>query len=72
MRYSKVEFVAILSTLLKQHHVEPRRQAGDGKEAARQRTLGVLGDCKFSMTLYMADARSVAMCWTLRSAENRI
>ncbi|KAI4106119.1 MAG: hypothetical protein LQ339_003116 [Xanthoria mediterranea] len=45
MRYSEVEFVAILSTLLQQHHVEPRRQAGDGKEAARQRTLGVLGDC---------------------------
>lgn len=39
LRYSKVEFVAILSTLLQRHHVEPRRQAWNVKEAARQRTL---------------------------------
>lgn len=64
MRFSKVEFVAVLSTLLRHHHVEPRSHAGENKEDARRRTLSVLGDCRFAMTLYMADPRSVAMCWT--------
>ncbi|KAL8730187.1 MAG: hypothetical protein Q9166_004270 [cf. Caloplaca sp. 2 TL-2023] len=66
MRQSKVEFVAVLSTLLRQHHVAPSRLTGEGKEEARRRALSVLADCRFAITLYMANPRSVAMCWIPR------
>ncbi|KAL9588475.1 MAG: hypothetical protein Q9203_002715 [Teloschistes exilis] len=66
MRYSKVEFVAVLSTLLRQHRVEPASLGGESKEAAQRRVLGRLADCRFAMTLYMADPNSVAMHWSLR------
>ncbi|KAL8940112.1 MAG: hypothetical protein Q9216_002993 [Gyalolechia sp. 2 TL-2023] len=66
MRYSKVEFVAILSTLLRQHRVAPRRLKNESEEDARRRVLNKLGDCRFAMTLYMADPKSVTLYWTAR------
>lgn len=66
MRYSKVAFVAVLSTLLRQHHVEPRRLVGESRHEACRRVMSVLGDCRFAMTLYMANPKSVAMCWSPR------
>ncbi|KAL8652124.1 MAG: hypothetical protein Q9210_002875 [Variospora velana] len=66
MRYSKVEFVAVLGTLLRQHRVEPRKLAGESEHESYRRVMSALGDCKFAMTLYMANPKSVAMCWSAR------
>lgn len=68
-RYSQVEFVAVLSTLLRRHRVEPVRMAGESKEGARHRVLDRLADCKFTMTLHMRDPSSVAMQWISREPQ---
>ena len=65
-RYSQVEFVAVLSTLLRRHRVEPAKMEGESMSEARQRVLDRLTDCKFTMTLHMRDPSSVAMQWIPR------
>ena len=65
-QYSQVEFVAVLSTLLRRYRVEPVRMTGESKEGARLRVLDRLADCKFTMTLHMRDPKSVAMQWIPR------
>ncbi|KAL9594856.1 MAG: hypothetical protein Q9219_006791 [cf. Caloplaca sp. 3 TL-2023] len=66
MRYTKVEFVAVLSTLLQRHRVQPATLAGESEQAAQARVLGRLANCRYGLTLYMADPSSVAMCWIPR------
>ena len=65
-KYAQVEFVAVLSTLLRMHRVDPVPKPGEGMEDARQRVLDVLADCGFGLTLYMRKPNSVAIKWTCR------
>ena len=66
-RFAQVEFVAVLSTFLRRHSVEPLRLEGETSSGARKRVEDVLGDCIFGLTLSMREPDKVELRWVERS-----
>ena len=66
-RFAQVEFVAVLSTLLRRHSVEPVQMKGEDMAQARTRVEQVLGDCVFNLTLSMREPEKIRMRLVERS-----
>lgn len=60
-KFSQVEFVAIISRLLRSHRVEVVPRQGETEEAARRRCLEIIKDSETQITLQMRQATSVRL-----------
>jgi hypothetical protein len=61
MKFSKVEFVAVLACMFWSSRVEIVRLAMEDDEAMRTRVTRVLNDCDLQLLLRMKDAERVKM-----------
>lgn len=68
-QYAQVEFVAVISALLRNYRVDPVPLAREDSQGARKRFLATLADCQFNMTLHMKNPEIVAVTWTRRWVE---
>ena len=68
-RFAQVEFVAVLSTVLQRHSVEPVQMKGEDMAQARTRVEQVLGDCVFNLTLSMREPEKIRMRLVERSKD---
>ncbi|KAH7130051.1 cytochrome P450 [Dendryphion nanum] len=59
LKFSEVEFVAVLAYLFREHRIETVSEAGETGEQARERTKKVVNDCEATMLLKMRDADRV-------------
>jgi hypothetical protein len=55
LKFSQVEFVAVLSCLLQEHRIHPVAETGETREQLQARVLGVVNDCEQPMLLKMKD-----------------
>jgi cytochrome P450 len=60
-KFSQVEFVAVMATLLNEHRIRPEREAGESVEDMQKRVRGVANDCDAIMILRVRDADQVKM-----------
>ncbi|KAF2687325.1 putative cytochrome P450 [Lentithecium fluviatile CBS 122367] len=58
-KFSQVEFVAVVATLLNEHRIRPQRKAGESVEDMQKRVRGVANDCDAIMILRVRDADQV-------------
>lgn len=52
-KFSQVEYIAVLATILRSYRVKPAQSAGESFDQARKRLTGVLEDCYFMLTVKM-------------------
>ncbi|SLM38548.1 hypothetical protein LPUS_08801 [Lasallia pustulata] len=62
-KFAQVEFVAVLSTLLRNHRVRPVARDGEKEEDAQQRILDVVADSGIHFTLQMRHPTRVTVSW---------
>ena len=62
-KFSKVEFVAVLACLLRDHRVTIVREPGESFENAKRRAVDTLEDCDLQLLLRMRDADKVRLAW---------
>lgn len=60
-KFSQVEFVAVISTLLRDYQVEVVTQPGESLEQARKRCLEIVDDSETQVILGMKRAKSVKL-----------
>ena len=65
-KFSQVEFVAVIATLLHEHRVKVERKVGESEEQAQRRVLETVDDSAVRMLLQMKDPERVAVTWTRR------
>lgn len=65
-KFAQVEFVAVISRLLRTHRVEPIALVGEDAESARQRTLEVVNDSHMTFLLQMRNPTRVNLVWVPR------
>lgn len=58
-KFSLVEFVAVMATLLIEHRIRPVREAGESVEKMQERVRRVANDCEAIMILRVKDADQV-------------
>jgi cytochrome P450 len=58
-KFSLVEFVAVMATLLNEHRIRPERKAGESVEKMQERVHRVANDCEAIMILRVKDADQV-------------
>lgn len=63
LKFSQVEFVAVLSVLLKNHRVGVVPLSGETSQQARERALAVTQDCNMELLLRMRDADQARLVW---------
>ncbi|MCJ1289405.1 hypothetical protein MMC34_000937 [Xylographa carneopallida] len=65
-KFAQVEFVAAMTSLFKDHRVQPLTKRGETLEQARRPVLDVVADSAVNLLLEMQDPGSVALRWTRR------
>lgn len=65
-KFSQVEFVAVIITLLRDHRVRPTVMGEEKEEDARQRILDVVEDSGVHFTLQMRHPTRAMVSWVLR------
>lgn len=63
-KYSQVEFVAVIASLLREHRTRLVRPEGEDVAAARKRILEICEDSEQILLLQMRNAGSVRLTWT--------
>ncbi|KAF1949760.1 cytochrome P450 monooxygenase [Byssothecium circinans] len=61
LKFSQVEFVAVLACLIQSCKIETIKLDGEGEQTMRDRVLKVLNDCDFQLLLRMKDAESIQL-----------
>jgi hypothetical protein len=61
VRFSQVEFVAVLACLLREHRVSVVKQDNESDEAMTKRVTDVIEDCDFQMLLRMKHADDITV-----------
>ncbi|KAF1850415.1 cytochrome P450 [Cucurbitaria berberidis CBS 394.84] len=56
VKFSQVEFAAVLALLMRNHQLTIVRQSGETEQQARRRVLAVVNDCDMQILLRMRDA----------------
>ncbi|KAF2846612.1 cytochrome P450 [Plenodomus tracheiphilus IPT5] len=56
VKFSQVEFVAVLALLTREHRMTIVKEEGESEEKARKRVQGVLNECDMQLLLRMQDA----------------
>jgi hypothetical protein len=62
--FSKVEIVAVLACLLKEHRLQIKKLPGEAEEAARERVIKCTDRVNMEILLRMRDADSVKLVCT--------
>lgn len=62
-KFSQVEFVAVLATLLRDHRVKPVLRAGETTDQARRRMLAVIEDSEVLVTPRIRRPEAAAVFW---------
>lgn len=63
LKFSQVEFVAVLSVLLRNHRVGVVQLQDETSQEARERALAVTQDCNMELLLRMRDADQARLVW---------
>jgi hypothetical protein len=61
MKFSQVEFVAVLALLMSKHRLSIVRENTETKEQARERANSVINDCDMQLLLRMRDSDRVRL-----------
>ncbi|KAF2870624.1 cytochrome P450 [Massariosphaeria phaeospora] len=61
VRFSQVEFVAVLACLLRKHRLQAQTLPGESGEKLRERIMGVVEDCDAQMLLRMKDPNRIRL-----------
>jgi cytochrome P450 len=61
LKFSQVEFVAVLACMFQSCKIEIIRLEGEGEEAMRERVMKVLNDVDFQLLLRMKNAERVQL-----------
>ena len=64
MKFSQVEFVALLATLFKTHFVHPVQKPGETQLMARERIREALEHHTFGVALQIRDPTQLVVSWT--------
>jgi hypothetical protein len=72
LKFSQVEFVAVLACLIQSCRVETVRLEGESDEAMRDRVMKVVNDCDFQLLLRMKNAERVKLRCVKVSENGRI
>lgn len=56
VKFSQVEFVAVLAFIIRQHQLTIMQEDGETEEEARMRVQKVVNDCDMQLLLRMRDA----------------
>ncbi len=62
-KFSEVEFVAVIITLLRDHRVRPTVMNGETEEEARQRIIDVVNDSHVRISLQMRHPTRAMVSW---------
>lgn len=62
-KFAQVEFVAVIATLFRTHHVNPVLQSGESVGHARQRILNMVMDSNMGFLLQIRNPTSVSVEW---------
>ncbi|EKG20449.1 Cytochrome P450 [Macrophomina phaseolina MS6] len=65
-KFSQVEYAALLVTLLRDHYVEPVKEAGEDIEQARKRAKDCLADSGVNLVFQMLRPETVPLVWKRR------
>ena len=65
-KFSQVEWVAVIVTLLRRHRVRVAKEKGESEREARERAKGVIQDLKLVLTPKMRSPDSVQLEWIKR------
>jgi cytochrome P450 len=68
-KFSQVEFVAVVSCLLRRHRVEPKLLEGESHAQASERILKVVQDSDLVVMLKMKHPENVKLKWTVKRPE---
>jgi len=63
VKFSQVEFVAVMAVLFLEHRVQPLLKMGEDMEMARKRVINVANDCGVTLLLRMKDADTIRLVW---------
>jgi cytochrome P450 len=61
LKFSQVEFVAVVACVIHQHRLKIKRENGESEEQAHMRAKEVLNDCDMQLLLRMRDANRVKL-----------
>ncbi len=67
-KFSQVEFVAVISCLLRRHRVEPILMDGESSAKAAERILKIVEDSHLEVTLKMKHPERVKLVWQEKTA----
>lgn len=61
LKFSQVEFVAVLALLMREYRLGIVKEKGETEEQARERVKGVINDCDMQLLLRMRDSDRVRL-----------
>jgi cytochrome P450 len=67
VKFSQVEFVAVLALLMYNHSLVIVKKAGESEKSAKKRVMGVVNNCDMQILLRMQNAEKVRLRCVLRS-----
>lgn len=67
MKFSKVEFVAVIARLFQQNRVSPVLEDGESPIQASKRILDVVEDSSLKVTLQMRHPENIKLIWRIKA-----